>query len=266
MLDQYNRDIYYLRISVIDRCNLRCTYCMPEEGIKLKPHDDILSYEEIKEVVEVAVKLGFSKFRLTGGEPLIRKGIVSLVKNLSDIDGVKTLAMTTNGLLLPIYAKELKAAGLTRLNISLDSLREDRFKKISRGGDLAQALAGIQAAKDAGFEKTKLNVVMVDGFNDDEKEEFKLFAQQNNMKVRFIKKMDLKSGDYYAVEGGEGGNCSICNRIRLLADGTVRSCLFSDQEFNIRKDGIEGALKKAIGNKPAKGHKSSKREMVEIGG
>ncbi|MBU0687100.1 MAG: radical SAM protein [Candidatus Margulisbacteria bacterium] len=266
MLDPYNRDIYYLRISVTDRCNLRCTYCMPEEGVTLKSHHDILSYEEIEEIVRVAVKLGFYKFRLTGGEPLIRKGILDLVRTLANIEGIETLAMTTNGLLLPKYATELKAVGLSRLNISLDSLRADRYRQISRGGDLTLALAGIQAAREAGFEKTKLNAVLVDGFNDDEKENLKKFAAENNMQARFIKKMDLKSGDYYQVEGGAGGNCSICNRIRLTADGKMRSCLFSDCEFDIRKEGIEEAFRKAIGNKPQKGHKSLKREMIQIGG
>lgn len=266
MFDQFNRDIYYLRISVTDRCNLRCTYCMPEEGIQLKSHDDILSHEEIEEIVKTAVKLGFYKFRLTGGEPLIRKGIVGLVARLAKIDGVQTLAMTTNGLLLPKYANELKAAGLTRLNISIDSLISERYKQISCGGELSQVLLGIETVKAAGFKNTKLNVVMVDGFNNDEKEEFKLFAEQNDMKVRFIKKMDLKSGDYYAVEGGEGGNCTICNRLRVTADGKIRSCLFSDDEIDLKKEGIEAGLRKAVANKPAKGHKSLKREMVQIGG
>jgi len=239
---------------------------MPEEGVCLKSHDDILSYEEIEKIVRTAVKLGFHKFRLTGGEPLIRKDIVALVRNLAQIDGVDTLAMTTNGLLLPKYAKQLKEAGLTRLNISLDSLKEDRYREISRGGNLSQALGGVQAVKDAGFVKTKLNVVMVDGFNDDEKEVFKNFAAANNMKVRFIKKMDLKSGDYYEVEGGQGGNCSICNRLRVTADAKIRSCLFSDDEIDLRKEGFEAGLRSAILCKPEKGHKSLKREMIQIGG
>lgn len=266
MLDRFNREIYYLRIAVTDRCNLRCTYCMPEEGIKLKSHDDILRYEEIEEIVRTAVKIGFYKFRLTGGEPLIRKGIVGLVEKLAKIDGVKTLAMTTNGLLLPDLARHLKSAGLTRLNISIDSLVPERYHVITRGGDLAQALAGIKAAREAGFEKTKLNVVLVDGFNDDEKENFQKFAEDNCMKVRFIKKMDLKNGDYYGVEGGEGGNCAICNRLRVTSDGKIRSCLFSDEEIDLRQEGFEAGLKKAVENKPEKGHKSLKREMVEIGG
>lgn len=266
MLDRYNREIYYLRIAVTDRCNLRCTYCMPEEGIQLKSHDEILSYEEIEEIVKAAVKLGFYKFRLTGGEPLVRKGIVDLVGKLAAIDGVKTLAMTTNGLLLPEFAAPLKFAGLDRLNISLDSLIPERYREITRGADLNQALTGIKAAQEAGFEKTKLNVVLIDGFNEDEKEKFKKFAEANHLKVRFIKKMNLKTGDYYGVEGGAGGNCAICNRLRVTADGKIRSCLFSDEEIDLREAGIEAGLKKAVANKPEKGHKSLKREMIQIGG
>src|SRR3989339_379690 len=230
MLDQFNREIYYLRISVTDRCNLRCTYCMPKDGIKLKRHDEILSFEEILEIVKTAVKLGFYKFRLTGGEPLVRRGIVDLVKMLSSVQEVQTLAMTTNG-------------------------------------NLSEALAGIIAAKDAGFEKTKLNIVLVDGFNDDEKEDFMKFADDNNLKARFIKKMDLKSGDYYKVEGGEGGHCAICNRIRLTADGKLRPCLFSDYEVDIRKEpSLEDAFLKVVNHKPERGYKTSNREMYQIGG
>ena len=266
MLDQYNRAIYYLRIAVTDLCNLRCTYCLPKEGIKLKKHEEILSFEEIVEIVKVAVKLGFCKFRLTGGEPLVRRGIINLVKMLAQVNGVETLAMTTNGLLLPQFAKQLKEAGLSRLNISLDSLRPERYRVITRGGNLNRALAGIKAAKEVAFEKTKLNAVMVDGFNDDEKDALRAFAAENIMKIRFVKKMDLKSGDYYGVEGGEGGNCSICNRVRLTADGKLRSCLFSDYEVDMRKVGIEEAFKQVIYNKPEKGDKALKREMIQIGG
>lgn len=266
MLDQFNREIYYLRISVTDRCNLRCTYCMPPNGIKFKPHNKILSYEEIAEIVKVAVGLGFYKFRLTGGEPLVRLGIVDLVEKLARINGIKTLAITTNGLLLPTYAKELKKVGLNRLNISLDSLNPERYKVITCGGELKEALAGIEAAKEAGFEKTKLNAVIVNGFNDDEKEAFKKFADKYRMKIRFVKKMDLKSGEWYGVEGGEGGNCSICNRIRLTADGKLRPCLFSDFEVDVRKEGIERAFIKVIAHKPKRGYRSINREMMQIGG
>ena len=168
---------------------------------------------------------------------------------------------------VPQYVKDLKKAGLTRLNISLDSLKEDRYKIITCGGNLSEALAGIIAAKDAGFEKTKLNIVLVDGFNDDEKEDFMKFADDNNLKARFIKKMDLKSGDYYKVEGGAGGHCAICNRIRLTADGKLRPCLFSDYEVDIRKEpSLEDAFLKVVNHKPERGYKTSNREMYQIGG
>lgn len=265
MLDQYKREINYLRISVTDKCNLRCAYCMPKDGIKLKSHSDILSYEEIEDIVRAAVKLGFRKFRLTGGEPLIRKNIIYLVEKLAEVKGVETLAMTTNGILLPKYAKTLKEAGLTRLNISLDSLRKDRHKKITRIGNLSESLAGIDAAREAGFEKTKLNVVLIEGVNYDEKEDFKRFAAEKNLEVRFIKKMSLKEGHFYKVEGGDGGACAICNRMRLTADGKIRPCLFSDAEFDIRALGAEKGLKEAISCKPEKGNKVITREMYQIG-
>lgn len=264
MLDRFKRNIHYLRISVTDKCNLRCTYCMPAEGIKLKKHEEILSFEEIEAIVRAAVEFGFDKFRLTGGEPLVRRDIVDLVKRLAKIDGVKELAMTTNGTLLEKYACELKVAGLLRLNISLDSLDPQKYKEITRKGSLEEALAGIRKAKEIGFENTKLNVVLIEGFND--QEDFLSFARENHMELRFIKKMDLKKGDYSKVKGGRGGQCLICDRIRLTADGKIRPCLFSDLEFDVRQQGIEKALKNAIGNKPEKGGKSLIREMVEIGG
>lgn len=264
MLDRFKRNIHYLRISITDRCNLRCTYCMPAEGIKLKKHEEILSFEEIEAIVRAAVELGFYKFRLTGGEPLIRRNIVDLVKRLAKINGVRELAMTTNGTLLGEFASELKSAGLLRLNISLDSLDPQKYKEITRGGSLEEALAGIRKAKEIGFENTKLNVVLIDGVND--KEDFITFAKENNLELRFIRKMDLKTGCFYKVEGGQGGDCTVCNRLRLTADGKIRPCLFSDLEYAVRELGIEKALKNAIGNKPEKGGKSLIREMVQIGG
>jgi len=266
MLDRFNRKIYYLRISVTDRCNLRCTYCMPDEGIKLIPRENILSYEEIEEIVRVATKLGFYKFRLTGGEPLVRKGIVGLVARLARIEGVKILTMTTNGLLLPEYAHQLKEDGLSYLNISLDCLNEKRYQEITRGGRLSQVLAGIRAAREAGFETIKLNVVLIDSTKDMEQEGIKRFARENKLAVRFIRKMDLKNGVYFKVEGGDGGNCAICNRIRLTADGKLKPCLFSDYEVDVRKEGLEKAFRKAILGKPERGERSIKRKMYEVGG
>ena len=143
--DAFNRPISYLRVSVTDRCNLRCVYCMPEEGVPPRSHDEILRYEEIERVVRAATRLGISKVRLTGGEPLVRAGIVDLVRMLAGVPGVDDLAMTTNGTLLARFAHDLAAAGLQRVNVSLDTLRPDRFRQITRRGELSDTLAGIEA-------------------------------------------------------------------------------------------------------------------------
>ena len=163
MLDPFNRNINYLRISVTDRCNLRCRYCMPETGIKLVPHENILSFEEIRDFVRVGVGLGIRKVRLTGGEPLVRKGIVQLVEMLAATPGIKDLGMTTNGILLDRYATDLAAAGLHRVNISLDSLDAGNFKYITRVGQLDSVLSGIEAAQEAGLNPVKINCVVKNG-------------------------------------------------------------------------------------------------------
>ena len=159
MKDQYGRTINYMRISVTDKCNNRCKYCMPPEGVEDLGHNTILKYEEIERIVKAAVSLGITKYRLTGGEPLVRKGIISLVEKMSEILGVEEIGMTTNGILLSKYAQELKKAGLNRVNISLDSLRHSRYKEITRGGDLDEVIAGINAAEKAGLTPIKINAV-----------------------------------------------------------------------------------------------------------
>ena len=151
MFDRFNRSIDYLRISVTDRCNLRCRYCMPEKGIRLLKHEDILSFDEMAEFTKVAVRKGIKKVRITGGEPLVRKGIVTLVSMISEIDGIKDLSMTTNGILLRNFASDLKKAGLHRVNISLDTIDPVKFSYITRDGKITDVLDGINAAKDAGF-------------------------------------------------------------------------------------------------------------------
>ena len=161
MLDNQGRNIRYLRLSVTDRCNFRCRYCMPAEGVCKREHSEMLSFEELTEIVRTAVSLGVSKVRLTGGEPLVRRGIVDLCRSLRAINGVRELTMTTNGALLPQYAAELKQAGVDRLNISLDTLNEDKFALLTRGGSLADTLAGLDAAQHAGFRGTKLNAVLL---------------------------------------------------------------------------------------------------------
>ncbi len=179
----------YLRLSITDRCNFRCIYCMPEEGICLKQHSEILRYEELLPIVEVAVKTGVEQVRITGGEPLVRCGIVGFVADLAKIEGLKDLCLTTNASRLSEMAEELKKAGLGRVNISLDSLNQHTFRKITRLGDLDKVLAGIYAAVEAGFEPVKLNVVIIPGLNDGEITDFAGFARDNPVHVRFIERM-----------------------------------------------------------------------------
>ncbi|MCF6170843.1 MAG: GTP 3',8-cyclase MoaA [Bacteroidales bacterium] len=266
MLDQFNRNITYLRISVTDRCNLRCHYCMPAEGVQWIPHNSILSFEEITEVVKVAVGMGVNKIRLTGGEPLVRKGIVDLIKMMSGIPGVEDLAMTTNGILLEKYAADLAAAGLKRVNVSLDTLDPEKYNKLTRGGDMAQVMKGIDAAVDAGLLPVKINCVQTAQTTSEEKEQLRDFCEARGFKLRFIRQMSLTDGSFYPVEGGDGGRCSICNRIRLTAKGDVVPCLFSDYGYNVREYGIEEAILKAVGKKPATGHKNNVNAFYNIGG
>ena len=200
MKDQFGRTINYMRISVTDKCNNRCKYCMPPEGVDDLGHNTILKYEEIERIVRAAASLGITKYRLTGGEPLVRKGIVSLVEKMAKIPGVEEIGMTTNGILLSKYAQDLKDAGLKRVNISLDSLRHSRYKEITRGGNLDEVIAGINAAEKAGLTPIKLNVVAMKGFNDDEMMDFVQLTFQHDYEIRFIELMPigtaLNDGDH----------------------------------------------------------------------
>jgi cyclic pyranopterin phosphate synthase len=194
-LDACNRPISYLRISVTDRCNLRCVYCMPEEGVPWVPHETILTYEEIETVVRAAAQLQISKVRLTGGEPLVRMGVVDLVRMLSGISGIDDLAMTTNGTLLSRYASALAEAGLRRVNISIDSLRPERFERITRGGRLPDVLEGIEAARRAGLDPIKINTVVIRGMNDDEVVDFARQTMDVGWDLRFIELMPVGNGE-----------------------------------------------------------------------
>lgn len=190
-LDSFQRPINYLRISVTDRCNLRCVYCMPEDGVPLCAHDDILRYEEIETVVRAAAHLGIHKVRLTGGEPLARLHLADLVRMLAGVPGIDDLSMTTNGTLLAHYADELAQAGLRRVNISLDTLRPERFAQITRRGRLEDALAGIDAAHRAGLEPVKINAVIMRGLNDDEVVALAGKSITDGWHVRFIEWMPI---------------------------------------------------------------------------
>ena len=192
MKDKFGRSIEYLRVSVTDRCNLRCRYCMPEEGIKdKKRHSDIMTLEEIYEVVKACADLGVNKVRITGGEPLTRYGITSLIEKISRLEGIKDIAMTTNAVLLKKYAKGLKEAGLKRVNISLDTMKAEKYKEITRFGSIGEVFAGMEEARKVGLLPLKINVVLIGGFNDDEIGDFVELTRNEDIQVRFIELMPI---------------------------------------------------------------------------
>lgn len=195
LVDSFGRVHDYLRISVTDRCNLRCVYCMPAEGMEFEPDENILSFEEITEVVRVLAEMGVKKVRLTGGEPLVRKGIENLVRSLSAIPGIEDIALTTNGIFLARKATTLKEAGVNRVNISLDTLKADRFSLITRGGDVQRVLDSIAACQQVGIDPIKLNVVLMKGINDDEIDDFLRLTIDSSLQVRFIEYMPIGHND-----------------------------------------------------------------------
>ena len=278
MLDNCGRTIDYLRLSVTDLCNYRCRYCMPPEGVEKRPHGDILSIEELSEIAAAAAACGVKKIRLTGGEPLVRRGLIELVRQLRAIPGVEELCLTTNGSLLPRLARPLREAGLDRLNISLDTLRPDRFAAMTRLGVLQDVQAGIRAAEAAGFHDLKFDTVLIGGFNDDEIGDFVDLSRGHPWEMRFIELMPmgpcagwdkscfLPAGTVldrvpelepiqaqgvarrYRLPGAEGtvglispvsrDFCGSCRRIRVTADGRLKGCLHSREEIPLR--GLHG--------------------------
>ena len=265
MCDAYNRSITYMRISITDRCNLRCTYCMPAEGIPLLSHTDILSFEEIVELVRVAVELGVTKVRLTGGEPLVRKGVVDLVQQLRSISAGIELCLTTNATLLAPLALPLRDAGLDRINISLDSGNVDNYARITRGGDLAEALRGIDSAIAVGFTGIKLNCVIEESSDEPDAVSVARIAAQRGFALRYIHRMETPRGKFSQVIGGDGGNCTICNRLRVSAHGRVYPCLFNNVSFSVRELGPRQALLNAVNHKPECGSHSN-NNFSQLGG
>ena len=317
MIDRFGREITYLRLSVTELCNLRCRYCMPADGICKKAHDEILTEDEMICAVRAAASLGITKLRVTGGEPLVKKNIVSICRRASRVPGIRELCLTTNGILLPELAKPLKEAGVKRVNISLDTLDPDRYRYISRCGELCQAVDGIRAALDAGFEKIKLNAVLIGGFNDDEIPALAELTRRYPVDVRFIELMPMVGSPDFGPEafipctvvldrlpelevlppdggvaklcrlpGAQGSVglispvsahfCSACNRIRLTADGRLKPCLHSGDEYSLKGldyDGMVAELRRAILSKPSwhgeldSAHMSrAGRQMNQIGG
>ena len=317
MIDKLGRDITYLRISLTDKCNLRCRYCMPEEGVCRRSHHEMMNEDEVVTAVKVAASLGIHKIRLTGGEPLVKKNIVSICRRAAAVEGIREVCLTTNGILLPELAPALKEAGVKRLNLSLDTLDPEKYAYITRIGQLEHFRAGLEAALDAGFDKVKINAVLIGGFNDDEIEDLAELTVKYPVDVRFIELMPIQDHDEFgesayvpysrvleklpeaapvAKDGGVAklyrlpgakGNiglispinahfCGECNRLRLTADGKLKPCLHSADEYSIKGldfDGMKAVFEQAIRNKPAwhgnldaVNRSKAGRNMNEIGG
>jgi len=265
MFDRFSRSITYMRISVTDKCNLRCVYCMPPEGVPVRRHDDFLTLEQMAEAARAAVGLGVTKIRLTGGEPLVKRGIVRLVGMIAAIEGLEHLAMTTNGTLLAPRARELAEAGLDSVNVSLDTLDPARYRELTRGGAIEDALAGIAAARAAGL-PVKLNMVVMEGGDPAEITRMREFADGIDARVQLINHYELfrKKGDTYAFD--RPPECAGCNRIRLTADGMLKPCLHSDQEVPLDFSRLEESLRAAVDAKPLHGGTCTNRSMPQIGG
>jgi len=238
---------------------------MPADGVPLVSRENILSFEEIHALTAKAVEMGIDKVRITGGEPLVRHGILDLIHMLASIAGIAELTMTTNGILLPEYATPLRQAGIQRINISLDTIDPVRFREITRIGEVAQVRAGIKAALSAGFERVKLNCVVNESSAEPDAQAVAAFAAEQGLEIRYIRRMDLKTGQFWPIHGSNGGHCESCSRLRVSSDGRIFPCLFSNRFYSIREHGIETALRLAVANKPEAGNKSN-MGMHALGG
>ena len=309
MIDEYGREISYLRLSVTELCNLRCRYCMPEDGVCKKRHEDMLTREEMLDAVKAAAELGIRKVRITGGEPLVKRDILSICRGVARTEGIEEVCITTNGLLLPELAKPLREAGVSRVNISLDTLDEKKYAYITRRGSLAGAVAGIKAALDAGFDKVKINAVLIGGFNDEEIPALAELTRRYPLDLRFIELMPMLDSREFGPEAfipcsvvtdklpelqpepqdkgvarlcrlpGAMGRiglispvsshfCAACNRIRLTADGKIKPCLHSGQEFSVKgldHEGMLEQLRAAILAKPACHQELSAQSLSHAG-
>ena len=260
MRDRFGRTIDYLRMSVTVDCNLNCIYCPGTwRRIPAPPAELLIA------VAEAAARLGFKKIRLTGGEPLLREDIVEVVSRLAAIPGVEEICLTTNGTFLEHRARQLAMAGLTRVNVSLDAVSPELYRRIT-GGEVEPVLRGIEAAVAAGIVPVKLNCVVERGPDEPAAREVARFAAARGLPVRYIRHMAPHRGVFYPVINGSGGRCEICNRVRFTADGLIRSCLFSRLAFDVKERGAEAALRAAVRFKPARGSVCPERSLRVLGG
>ncbi|MBN1165124.1 MAG: radical SAM protein [Candidatus Krumholzibacteriota bacterium] len=270
LYDPRGREINYLRISVTDKCNYRCIYCLPAQGIALKRHDQILRYEAIAGIARRAGELGFSKIRLTGGEPLVRKNIEILVEMLREAGDFQEINLTTNGSLLTLpLARRLKEAGLTRINISLDTLEGDRFSRLTRGGEIGDVFAGIRAARRAKLDPVKINMIIFEETTPEQIYAMRNFCRENGLELQTIKQFSLyqRAGSPVLRQTFDRPpDCRDCNRLRLTADGYLKPCLFSNKEIKVDMDDIEKSIRAAVEAKPAVGTACVNRAMCQIGG
>lgn len=265
MFDSFGRHVHYLRVSVTDRCNLRCVYCMPAEGVPFVPHERILSLERIAQVVKAAGSLGFDKVRLTGGEPLVRKGLPELVSMIAAIPQIQTIGMTTNGTLLAPLAADLARRGLSSVNISLDTLDPDLYAAITRGGVLDDAIAGIRAARAAGL-PVKLNVVVGPDGDPRGPAAIQEFAAAEGCSIQTIRQYRLDENKYDDERFDRPSPCAICNRIRLLATGELKPCLHGDTTIAIDWNDIASSMRACVEAKPACGSHTRDHIVSAIGG
>ncbi|GBG96335.1 GTP 3',8-cyclase MoaA [Lactococcus termiticola] len=304
LIDKFGRKHDYLRLSITDKCSLRCVYCMPEEGLEFFPDDKVLSGEEIIQLVENFAKLGIEKVRITGGEPLMRHDILDIIRGINAIPGIKDIALTTNGLALKRMAGDLYEAGVKRINISLDTFKPEKYREITRGGNIRQVIAGLEVASQFPFE-LKMNCVVIAGQNADEVVDFLQYSIEHPVNVRFIEFMPIghnsdrdqklwqdnykgiesvfdicqeKGWEYepigipgngpsenFQIKGGQGSFglihpvscqfCESCNRLRVTADGALKSCLYWDDEDNVREvlndfEAFEALIQKSLNGKP----------------
>ncbi len=265
MLDSYNRPITYLRISVTDRCNLRCTYCMPQEGVPYIPRAQLLRFEEIEQIVQVAATMGITKVRITGGEPLVRKDVPILITMIKGVPNIEFVGMTTNGSLLRQHQKALATSGLDRVNISLDTLDMVRYKELTRGGNLAMVLDGIEAMREIKI-PIKINMVVSDTTSKQEITAMQKFAQAKSLDLQLIKEYNLEALKQDEPLYHRPPRCQGCNRLRILANGAIKPCLHSNIEVPIDMNHIKESLLSAIVEKPERGTTAQGRTVSSIGG